>query len=312
MKTFHFGTIPCAVDAHPSYKPYMPKPGAPMEKIRSFDNITYFKLGTKVIQHDTLWKVGRFFKTIGLVLLFPALCFKDYRNLIKRSWKEFKSKEEKTGSIYVKKQLESMKNEAEMPPQHISNTDVAIPVEKVWLYNLVDVSYAAEKNPLQRFKKTEIPLNTLLDVYSYARNTGDKLRIAKTGYLIVNHFKEDSPSNNGALFAALTMEQRVQLFYVSSGYSHNSYALSQSIFNYERNQNEFAVFLRAIAENMDEKMLAQITFILEIKEVKGEQILPFYTTLNPAQRQMFEQLISGNQQYLLALREALAIQNCSE
>lgn len=72
------------------------------KKIKKYDNTDYIKVGSIRVHHDTIWRVGRFFKTIWMI--FPALYSKSYRELVSRSWKEFKRGED-TVSIYVKEQF---------------------------------------------------------------------------------------------------------------------------------------------------------------------------------------------------------------
>lgn len=98
MKIKCFNSIEDVVKLYPNYEPT----SFNNPKIKTFNQVKYYKLGAQIIHHENVsWKIGHFFKTIGLALLLPALCSSTYRRLICYSWKEFKNNEEIT-SIYVK------------------------------------------------------------------------------------------------------------------------------------------------------------------------------------------------------------------
>ena len=112
MKILRFDTD--AAKDLPNFRPYR----AIKEKIRTFDRIDYYKLGTQVVTHDAGWKIGRLLQTIAL--LFPALCSTKFRKLVHRSWKQFRSGDETQASIYVRKQIEikiPKKEPEKLPPK---------------------------------------------------------------------------------------------------------------------------------------------------------------------------------------------------
>ena len=124
--TKYYNDIQEASKNYPDYEPYKSK-----DRHLKIGKNGYFKLGSVKESRSSIWKISRFIKTIGLVLLFPALISKDYRKLVARSWKEFKTKQEATISIYVKeffkeKSLESQLKVYPAPPLNEIDDDISI------------------------------------------------------------------------------------------------------------------------------------------------------------------------------------------
>ena len=105
----HFANIEAVRQVFPLYK-LRKADSTSTEKVCTFDKIEYYKLGSAVTKHDTLWRVGRFFKMVGFALVNFFCSSQKYQKMTKRSWKELKSGEETT-RIYVARQNGSISAE---------------------------------------------------------------------------------------------------------------------------------------------------------------------------------------------------------